>query len=229
MQNCGINKLIFSSSATVYGRSQCLPLAEDSPLAATNLYGRSKLIIEDMLRDQNRANPNWYTIILRYFNPVGAHESGVIGEDPRGTPNNLMPFIAQVALGHRTKLNIWGIDYPTHDGTGVRDYIHVVDLAIAHAKALEYVDSAQCTAINLGRGEGYSVFDVIRAFEEVSGQPVPYEICARRDGDVAICYADPTLAEKILGWRADRDLLSMCRDHWRWQKSNPRGYMQTIA
>lgn len=224
MQNCGVGTLVFSSSATVYGEPQRLPLTEDHPLSATNPYGRSKLIIEDMLRDLWRANPNWRIAILRYFNPVGAHESGLIGEDPQGIPNNLMPYVAQVAVGRREYLNVWGNDYPTPDGTGVRDYIHVVDLARGHLKALERLDSPQCFAVNLGTGVGYSVLDVVKAFEVASGQTVPYRLSPRRPGDVVACYADPSLAAQLLGWKAGRDLATMCQDHWCWQKNNPKGF-----
>ena len=225
MNNCNINTLVFSSSATVYGEPQSLPLKEGHPLSATNPYGRSKLIVEDMLRDLHRSNPNWRIAILRYFNPVGAHESGLIGEAPQGTPNNLMPYIAQVATGKRDALNIWGNDYPTHDGTGVRDYIHIVDLALGHLKALKHLDSPQCTEFNLGTGNGYSVLDVLRAFEKASGKHIPYRISPRRPGDVSSCYSDPSKAEHCLGWKAVRDLDAMCRDHWNWQKNNPKGYI----
>ena len=225
MQNCGVGSLVFSSSATVYGEPQRLPLTEDHPLSATNPYGRSKLIIEDMLRDLYRANPHWRIIILRYFNPVGAHESGLIGEDPQGVPNNLMPYMAQVAVGRREYLNVWGSDYRTHDGTGVRDYIHVVDLALGHLKALQRLDQRQCVAVNLGTGVGYSVLDVINAFESASERRVPYKSSPRRAGDVAACYADPRLAAQLLGWKAERDLAAMCKDHWHWQNQNPQGYV----
>jgi len=224
MGSCGVRTLVFSSSATVYGEPQQLPLTEEHPLSATNPYGRSKLFIEDMLRDLHRSDPGWRIAILRYFNPVGAHESGLIGEDPQGVPNNLMPFVAQVAVGRREYLNVWGDDYPTADGTGVRDYIHVVDLALGHLKALERLQAPQCTEINLGTGLGYSVLDVLKAFESASGQAVPYCISPRRAGDVAVCYADPARAERELGWKAQRDLALMCRDHWNWQKNNPNGY-----
>jgi len=224
MGSCGVRTLVFSSSATVYGEPQQLPLTEDHPLSATNPYGRSKLFIEDMLRDLHRSDPGWRIAILRYFNPVGAHESGLIGEDPQGVPNNLMPFVAQVAVGRREYLNVWGDDYPTADGTGVRDYIHVVDLALGHLKALERLQAPQCTEINLGTGLGYSVLDVLKAFERASGKAVPYCISPRRAGDVAACYADPARAERELGWKAQRDLALMCRDHWNWQKNNPNGY-----
>lgn len=225
MQNCSVSKLVFSSSATVYGEPQCLPLTEDHPLSALNPYGRSKLFIEDMLRDVYRAHPDWRIAILRYFNPVGAHESGLIGEDPQAAVNNLMPYVAQVSVGRREFLNIWGNDYPTPDGTGVRDYIHVVDLAMGHLKAIEALDQPQCSAVNLGTGVGYSVLDVVKAFEAASGQSVPNRFGPRRPGDIAACYADPQLAMKLLGWKAERDLASMCQDHWRWQKNNPQGYV----
>jgi UDP-glucose 4-epimerase len=224
MQGTGVRTLVFSSSATVYGEPQRLPLTEDHPLSATNPYGRSKLFIEDMLRDVYRADPSWRIAILRYFNPVGAHESGLIGENPQGVPNNLMPFVAQVAVGRREYLNVWGNDYATSDGTGVRDYIHVVDLACGHLKALQCLDAPQCSEINLGTGNGYSVLQVVQAFERASGQAVPYRICPRRAGDVAACYADPARAERDLGWKAQRGLEIMCRDHWNWQKQNPNGY-----
>ncbi|WP_426341195.1 UDP-glucose 4-epimerase GalE [Pseudoduganella sp. S-14] len=225
MHNCGVNTIVFSSSATVYGDPQRLPLAEDHPLSATNPYGRSKLFIEDMLRDLYRANPDWRIAILRYFNPVGAHASGRIGENPLGTPNNLMPFVAQVAIGRRDFLNVWGGDYATADGTGVRDYIHVVDLALGHLKALQRLDVPQCTEINLGTGNGYSVLEVVKAFEVASGRAVPYRVSPRRAGDVAACYADPSYAERFLGWKAQRGLADMCRDHWNWQEQNPEGYV----
>lgn len=224
MAECGVKTLVFSSSATVYGEPQRLPLTEDHPLSATNPYGRTKLVIEDMLRDLCRSDPSWRIGILRYFNPVGAHESGLIGEDPQGIPNNLMPFVAQVAVGRREQLKVWGNDYPTPDGTGVRDYIHVVDLALGHLKALARLSEAQCFEVNLGTGTGYSVLDVIRAFEKASGRPVPYELAPRRSGDVASCYADPAFAAELLSWRAERNLDAMCVDSWRWQSNNPNGY-----
>lgn len=224
MQHCGVRTLVFSSSATVYGEPQCLPLAENHPLSATNPYGRSKLFSEDMLRDLYRADPRWRIAILRYFNPVGAHESGLIGENPQGVPNNLMPFVAQVAVGLREYLNVWGNDYATRDGTGIRDYIHVMDLASGHLKALERLETAQCAEINLGTGIGYSVLEVVRAFEIASGKEIPYRLSPRRPGDVAACYANPARAERYLGWKAQRDLGAMCRDHWHWQKHNPDGY-----
>ena len=225
MTECGVKTLVFSSSATVYGDPQQLPLTEQHPLSATNPYGQTKLVIENMLRDLYRSDPSWRLSILRYFNPVGAHRSGLIGEDPRGTPNNLLPFVAQVAVGRREFLNVWGKDYATPDGTGVRDYIHVVDLALGHLKALERLQQhKECLAINLGTGVGYSVLDMVHAFEQASGKPVPYRIGPRRAGDIASCYADPSLALAMLGWRAERGLQDMCADAWHWQNSNPNGY-----
>lgn len=228
MGECRVKTLVFSSSATVYGNPQRLPLTEDHPLSATNPYGRTKLVIEEMLRDLHRSNPSWRLGILRYFNPVGAHASGLIGEDPQGIPNNLLPFVAQVAVGRREHLNIWGNDYPTPDGTGVRDYIHVVDLAVGHLKALEALARVQepdtCLTVNLGTGTGYSVLEIVRAFEQASGRSVPYKIAPRRPGDVAACYAEPKLAYDRLGWRAERGLSAMCADAWRWQSANPQGY-----
>jgi UDP-glucose 4-epimerase len=225
MKSVGVLTLVFSSSATVYGAPQLLPLTEDHPLAATNPYGRTKLMTEEILRDLHRAEPDWRIAILRYFNPVGAHQSGEIGEDPHGIPNNLMPFVAQVAVGRRERLKVWGNDYPTPDGTGVRDYIHVVDLALGHLKALERLDAPQCFAVNLGTGAGYSVLDVIAAFADASGRAVPYDTAPRRPGDVAACYADPTFAKELLGWQATRTLADMCRDAWRWQHANPAGFV----
>lgn len=224
MQETSVRTLVFSSSATVYGDPQRLPLDESHPLSATNPYGRTKLVIEEILRDLYQSDSQWRIGILRYFNPVGAHDSGLIGEDPRGVPNNLMPYVAQVAIGRREKLNVWGGDYTTHDGTGVRDYIHVVDLAVGHLKALEQLSQPQCFAVNLGTGTGYSVLDVVKAFEQASGRPVPYEIAPRRKGDVAACYADPRQARALLGWAAERDLATMCRDHWNFQHRNPNGF-----
>lgn len=227
MRNCGVKTLVFSSSATVYGDPQRLPLTEDHPLSATNPYGRTKLVIEDMLRDVFAADASWRLGLLRYFNPVGAHSSGLIGEDPQGVPNNLLPFVAQVAVGRRANLSVWGNDYPTPDGTGVRDYIHVVDLALGHLRALEMLAMSvvgRCNAINLGTGVGYSVLDMVRAFEAESGRPVPYTVQPRRAGDIAACYANPALAAELLGWKATRTLDAMCADTWRWQSQNPDGY-----
>lgn len=225
MDECGVKTLVFSSSATVYGDPQYLPLTEDHPLSATNPYGRTKLMIEEILRDVHRSDPSWRLGLLRYFNPVGAHASGLIGEDPQGIPNNLLPFVAQVAVGQREFLNVWGNDYPTPDGTGIRDYIHVVDLAQGHLKTLiRLQDKAECLTVNLGTGKGNSVLDVVRAFEKASGRPVPYRVAARRMGDIASCYAEPTLALELLGWKAERGLNAMCEDAWRWQSGNPKGY-----
>ena len=225
MIDCGVKTLVFSSSATVYGDPQQLPIPEDHPLSATNPYGKTKLVIEDMLRDVFRGDPSWHIGILRYFNPVGAHASGLIGEDPQGTPNNLLPFVAQVAVGRREFLNVWGNDYDTPDGTGVRDFIHVVDLAIGHVKALQRLtENPQCVSVNLGTGTGYSVLDMVKAFELASGKPVPFRVGARRSGDIAACYAKPDLASELFSWRAERDLKTMCEDAWRWQKLNPVGY-----
>jgi UDP-glucose 4-epimerase len=227
MREAGCRRLVFSSSATVYGIPEQVPLAESAPLRAINPYGRTKLMIEDMLRDLVAADAGWQVALLRYFNPVGAHESGRIGEDPHGTPNNLMPFVSQVAVGRLPALKIFGGDYPTPDGTGVRDYIHVVDLAQGHVAALQWLSrqfKGEATAINLGTGAGHSVLDVVRAFEDASGRRIPYEIAPRRPGDAASCYADPALAQTLLGWKASRDLAAMCRDAWRWQSQNPKGY-----
>jgi UDP-glucose 4-epimerase len=229
MQNTGVNKIIFSSSATVYGTPQFLPYTEDHPLNAVNPYGRTKLVIEDMLRDQYASDPNWRIGILRYFNPVGAHESGLIGEDPIGVPNNLVPFVAQVAIGRRDRLSIWGDDYDTPDGTGVRDYIHVMDLAAGHLSALRLLDGPKCFAINLGTGAGSSVLDVIRAFEKASGTRVPYEVKPRRPGDIDSYYAATAYASELMGWKATRTLETMCTDHWRWQSANPNGYTDQKA
>lgn len=199
-------------------------VTEDHPLRTTNPYGQTKLVIEEILRDLYKSDPSWQIMILRYFNPVGAHESGLIGEDPQGIPNNLMPFIAQVAIGRREYLNIFGDDYSTSDGTGVRDYIHVVDLAHGHLKALEALIVPQCTAINLGTGTGYSVLDVVKAFEASSGNKIAYQISPRRDGDIAACYAHPQKAKELLGWSATRSLETMCKDTWNFQTKNPKGY-----
>lgn len=225
MKKHGCQQLVFSSSATVYGDPASVPIREHFPLSATNPYGRSKLMIEDMLRDLAHAEPDWRIAILRYFNPVGAHASGQIGEDPNGIPNNLMPFISQVAVGKRAQLSVFGDDYPTHDGTGVRDYIHVEDLARGHLCALTKLQQqAGLLTVNLGTGQGYSVLDMVKAFEQASGRPVPYSVTPRRPGDVAACYADPAQAEQLLGWRAEKTLADMCADSWRWQSQNPNGY-----
>jgi UDP-glucose 4-epimerase len=225
MGEYGCKRIVFSSSATVYGDPATVPIKENFPLSATNPYGRSKLMIEEILRDLYLSDVSWKVVILRYFNPVGAHESGIIGEDPAGIPNNLMPYITQVAVGKRDKLHVFGNDYPTHDGTGVRDYIHVMDLAAGHIKALEKInDIDDVLTVNLGTGEGYSVLDMLKAFEKASGRKIPYVIDPRRPGDIATCYADPTFAEKMLGWKATRGIEEMCRDAWRWQSNNPNGY-----
>lgn len=225
MAAAGVKSVVFSSSATVYGDPATVPITEDFPLSATNPYGRSKLFIEEMLRDIALSDPAWNIALLRYFNPVGAHESGLIGEDPRGIPNNLMPYVAQVAVGRRPHLNVFGGDYPTPDGTGVRDYIHVVDLARGHVAALNKLNTpGGVQTWNLGTGRGVSVLDMVRAFETASGRKVPYEIVARRVGDVAQCWADPARAAHDLGWQAQFDLPRMCADAWRWQQANPQGY-----
>lgn len=224
MRRAHVKKLVFSSSATVYGEPRYLPLAEDHERNALSPYGRTKIFIEDILSDLFVSDPEWRISILRYFNPVGAHESGMIGEDPLGQPNNLMPFIAQVAVGRQAHLNIWGNDYDTADGTGVRDFIHVVDLAQGHVRALESLTASQCTAINLGTGRGYSVLEVIAAFERASGQKINYAFSDRRPGDIACFYADVSLAAQRLNWRATKSLDEMCADAWRWQSKNPNGY-----
>ncbi len=217
--------IVFSSSATVYGDPASVPIREDFPRSATNPYGRSKLMIEDILADVHRAESGWNVARLRYFNPVGAHESGLIGEDPQGLPNNLMPFVAQVAVGRRERLSVFGDDYPTPDGTGVRDYIHVMDLVEGHVAALDWLErEGGLLTVNLGTGQGYSVLDMVKAFEAASGRPVPYEIVGRRAGDVAACWADPSLAKQLLGWEAKRGIEAMCADTWRWQTTNPDGY-----
>ena len=224
MQRHGCKTLVFSSSATVYGKPERLPIREDAQLSATNPYGATKLMGETVLRDLQAADPAWAVATLRYFNPVGAHESGLIGEDPRGTPNNVMPFISQVAVGKRPLLSIFGNDYDTKDGTGVRDYIHVSDLAEGHVAALRHLLAGKGSIVaNLGTGRGSSVLELVRAFERASGREVPFEIVARRPGDIDACYADPTLANQLLGWRATRDLDAMCVDSWRWQHMNPNG------
>ena len=225
MAAAGVKTLVFSSSATVYGDPQSVPIREDFPLSATNPYGRSKLMVEDMLRDLHRADDSWRIALLRYFNPVGAHKSGLIGEDPNGIPNNLMPIVARVAVGKLASLAVYGNDYPTKDGTGVRDYIHVVDLALGHVKALDALQQrGGLMTVNLGTGNGYSVLDVVRAFESGSGRTVAYKFAPRRPGDIAACFADPALAAQLLGWRAARGLDEMCSDAWRWQSGNPDGY-----
>ncbi|MCG8436479.1 MAG: UDP-glucose 4-epimerase GalE [Pseudomonadales bacterium] len=225
MARAGVKRLVFSSSATVYGDPASVPINEDFPLSTTNPYGASKLHIEDMLRDLYVSDDSWDIALLRYFNPVGAHESGQIGEDPSGIPNNLMPYIAQVAVGKREKLSVFGGDYSTPDGTGVRDYIHVMDLAQGHLAALRALkDKGGLLTVNLGTGRGYSVLEMVQSFAKASGREVPYEIVARRPGDVAQCYADPAHAEQVLGWKAERGIVDMCRDHWRWQEANPNGF-----
>ena len=225
MAHHGVKRLVFSSSATVYGDPARVPISEDFPLAVTNPYGRTKLMGEEILRDVAAADPAWKITLLRYFNPVGADPGGQIGEDPRDIPNNLMPYVSQVAAGRLPELQVFGNDYPTPDGTGVRDYIHVSDLAAGHLAALAKLESLPAvSAINLGAGRGYSVLEVIRAFEAASGRPVPYRIVARRPGDVAECWADPALAATLLGWRAEHGIEAMCRDAWLWQVGNPEGY-----
>ncbi|MGM8935022.1 UDP-glucose 4-epimerase GalE [Pseudomonas neustonica] len=225
MQAAGINKLVFSSSATVYGDPASLPISESFPTSATNPYGRSKLIIEEILRDLHHSAPHWDIALLRYFNPVGAHPSGRIGEDPADIPNNLLPYIAQVAVGRREYLSVFGGDYDTIDGTGVRDYIHVMDLADGHVRALEWLERKQgIQAFNLGTGTGYSVLQMLKAFEQACSKELPYKLVERRAGDVASCYADPAMAAEVLGWSAELGLEAMCADAWRWQQQNPDGY-----
>lgn len=225
MKEYNVKNLVFSSSATVYGDPDTVPIKEDFPLSATNPYGRTKLFIEEILRDLHTSESDWNIALLRYFNPVGAHDSGQIGEDPNDIPNNLMPYISQVAVGKLKQLSIFGDNYPTKDGTGVRDYIHVVDLSIGHLKALEKLEeNPGLVTYNLGTGEGYSVLEVVKAFEEATGQNIPYKITGRRPGDIAECYADPQKAKEELGWQAERNLLDMCRDVWKWQSQNPNGY-----
>jgi len=220
MAQFGVERLIFSSSATVYGDPDSVPIREDFPLRTTNPYGGSKLMVENILRDQAKAAPSWRIALLRYFNPVGAHESGLIGENPRGVPNNLLPFVAQVAEGRRARLSVFGDDYATTDGTGMRDYIHVVDLALGHVKALEKLEQASgVLTYNLGTGQATSVLEMVRAFERASGKPIPYTIEPRRPGDIAACYAATDLAERELGWKAERGIDQMCADAWRWQSS----------
>jgi len=226
MKEMHVRSLVFSSSATVYGDPVTVPVKEDFPVSAMNPYGRSKLIIEAILKDIYASDNSWNISLLRYFNPIGAHPSGRIGEDPNGIPNNLLPYICQIAVGKLKELSVFGNDYPTSDGTGIRDYIHVVDLAKGHIKALAKIESARGGVVtyNLGTGQGYSVLEMIKAFEKISGKKIPYKIVGRRAGDIAACYADPILAEKELGWSAELGLEEMCRDAWRWQSNNPDGY-----
>ncbi len=225
MKKNEVKRLVFSSSATVYGDPKSVPITEDFPVSATNPYGRSKLIIEEMLSDLSISDPGWDIALLRYFNPVGAHASGQIGEDPSGIPNNLMPYISQVAVGKLEKLSVYGDDYQTHDGTGVRDYIHVVDLALGHLKALDHLMKGPgLMIVNLGTGQGYSVLEMVKAFEIASGKKVAYQVVERRAGDIAACYADTRKAFDVLGWKATRGLKEMCEDAWRWQSKNPQGY-----
>ncbi|HAS8236465.1 TPA: UDP-glucose 4-epimerase GalE [Vibrio vulnificus] len=225
MDKAGVKSLIFSSSATVYGDPASVPIRENFPTSATNPYGRSKLMVEECLTDFHKANPDWSITLLRYFNPVGAHESGLLGEDPQGIPNNLLPFVAQVAVGRREKLGVFGDDYPTPDGTGVRDYIHVIDLADGHLAALNKVgQQAGLHIFNLGTGQGNSVLEMVAAFEKAAQRPIPYEIKPRRAGDITECWADPAYAEQVLGWKATRSLETMVVDTWRWQSNNPNGY-----
>lgn len=225
MEKHNVKRMVFSSSATVYGKPESVPIKEDFPLNPANPYGRTKLMIEEILKDIYASDNDWSIALLRYFNPIGAHESGKIGEDPNGVPNNLMPYITQVAIGKREKLNIFGNDYDTHDGTGVRDYIHVVDLAKGHLKALEKIMVSEgIDSYNLGTGTGYSVLDVVCAFEKVTGIKIPYQVTDRRPGDIDKCYADPAKAYNELGWKAEKNLEDMCMDSWNWQMKNPNGY-----
>ena len=228
MEAHGVRRLVFSSSCTVYGHPEHLPITEESRLSASSPYGRTKLFIEEMLRDSAAALDGWHTLLLRSFNPVGAHPSGRIGEDPAGIPNNLMPYVMQVAVGRHPHVNVFGDDYPTPDGTGVRDYLHVMDLAEGHLAALEALPRLDgAVAVNLGTGQGHSVLEVIRAVTDAVGRPIPYEVTARRPGDIATCFADPTMASDLLGWRARRTLQEMCADAWRWQSQNPHGFAET--
>ena len=226
MDEVGVKNIVFSSSATVYGSPEEMPITEACPKGAcTNPYGQTKSMMEQIMTDVQKAKPDWNVILLRYFNPVGAHKSGRIGEDPKGIPNNLMPYISQVAVGKLEKLGVFGDDYDTPDGTGVRDYIHVVDLAVGHVKAIDYIfTNPGLDVINLGTGVGYSVLDMVKAFSKACGIEIPYEIKPRREGDIAMCYADPAKALKVLGWKAERGLDEMCEDTWRWQSQNPKGY-----
>jgi UDP-glucose 4-epimerase len=225
MKEHNVKNIVFSSSATVYGDPHKVPITDDFPIQATNPYGRSKLMIEEILRDLYKSDSSWNIAILRYFNPVGAHKSGLIGEDPNDIPNNLVPYISQVAIGKLKELRVFGNDYPTPDGTGVRDYIHVIDLALGHIKAVEKIcQNPGLFTVNLGTGRGYSVLEMIKAFEKASGRKIPYIFTDRRPGDIAVCYADPTKAYELLGWKAERDIDEMCEDTWRWQTMNPNGY-----
>lgn len=225
MQKAEVFRFVFSSSATVYGDPHAMPIVESFPLSVTNTYGRTKLMVEDICRDLAASDDRWQIALLRYFNPSGAHESGYIGEQPNGIPNNLVPYITQVAIGKREFLSVFGDDYDTPDGTGVRDYLHVVDLAIGHLKALEKINTqVGCVAYNLGTGQGYSVLEMVKAFEQASGRRVPYQITPRRHGDIACCYADPTFAEQELNWKAKRGLAEMMAHSWKWQSQNPNGY-----
>ncbi|GJQ09671.1 hypothetical protein GpartN1_g1462.t1 [Galdieria partita] len=226
LQRYNCKNIVFSSSATVYGLAKTMPVKEDAPLGTTNPYGNTKLFIEEILKDVHKSDNSWNAVVLRYFNPVGAHPSGLIGEDPSGIPNNLMPYIAQVAVGRLPELSVFGNDYETHDGTGVRDYIHVVDLAKGHVAALNKMEKSPTgwVAVNLGTGKGYSVLDMVNAFNKASGKPIPYKIVPRREGDVAVLYADPSFAQEFLGWKAELGIDEMCRDTWKWQSMNPQGY-----
>ncbi|MDO4618160.1 MAG: UDP-glucose 4-epimerase GalE [Clostridia bacterium] len=225
MQKHDVYNIVFSSSATVYGMPKTVPITEDFPLSTTNPYGSTKLMLENILTDVFKSNNRWSVTLLRYFNPIGAHKSGTIGEDPKGIPNNLLPYVAQVAVGKLEKVHVFGNDYPTHDGTGVRDYIHVVDLALGHVKAIEHKTDKQGVHIfNLGTGTGYSVLDIIKAFSKASGVEIPYQIDPRRPGDIAECFANPEKAKNELGWVAERGIEEMCEDSWRWQSTNPNGY-----
>ncbi|WP_211665166.1 UDP-glucose 4-epimerase GalE [Leucothrix arctica] len=227
MAECNVKKIIFSSSATVYGDPASVPILEDFPVSTTNPYGQSKLMVEEIMRDVYTSDNDWNISLLRYFNPVGAHESGLIGEDPSDIPNNLMPFVSGVAVGRYEKLSVFGDDYPTEDGTGVRDYIHVVDLAKGHVKALQAFDNPEVDnlfTVNLGTGKGFSVLEMVNAFAAASSKEVAYQIVDRRPGDIACCYADTALAKKLLGWTAEKDIKAMCEDTWRWQSNNPNGY-----
>jgi UDP-glucose 4-epimerase len=225
MQAAGVRRLVFSSSATVYGEPSACPIPESAPRSASNPYGRSKLLVEDIVADLSQPGGSLQSAVLRYFNPVGAHPSGLVGEDPRGLPNNLMPYVSRVAAGSLARVQVFGNDYPTRDGTGVRDYIHVQDLARAHVDAIDYLDRTGANlTVNLGTGRGHSVLEVLAAFGQACGREIPYELAPRRAGDVAECYADPSLARELMGWKAELDLARMCEDAWRWQRGNPDGY-----